>query len=91
MEIINPEQLKKLFKNYLKELSEIIKENKRRNNVIYAPFNPVTGLGSVGKRTRVHITDFAIPEQYLPETMMHIPLVKKLIKAGSIREFLKNN
>lgn len=91
MEISDPEQLKKLFKNHLKELSEIIKENKRRNNIIYAPFNPVTGLGSVGKRTRVHITDFAIPEQYLPETMMHIPLVKKLIKAGSIREFLKNN
>ena len=91
MEISNTEQLKKLFKKYLKELSEIIKENKRRNNVIYAPFNPVTGLGSVGKRTRVNITDFAIPEQYLPDTMLHIPLVKKLINAGSIREFLKNN
>lgn len=71
------------------EVNKIISENDRRNNIIHAPFNPVTGEGSIGERSRIEIDDFAIPIQWIPIEMMRIPLVKKLAKAGSIRKFLK--
>lgn len=66
----------------------ILAENDRRNEVMYAPFNPITGEGSVGERAMVCISDFAIPVQWLPVDMMEISFVRKLIKAGSIDKFL---
>lgn len=57
---------------------------------MHAPFNPVTGKGSIGERQRVHISDFAIPVQWLPVDMMTIPFVRKLVKAGSIDKFLSD-
>ena len=68
--------------------SVLLAENERRNSVMHAPFDPVTGEGSVGERVKVCISDFAIPTQWLPIEMMSIPLVKKLVKAGSIAKFL---
>lgn len=72
------------------EIARIIAENDKRNDIIYAYFNPVTGEGSVGGRVRVEIKDFAIPIQWIPIDMMKNKFVKKLIKAGSIDVFLKN-
>lgn len=57
---------------------------------MYAKFDPVTGEGSIGERVRVSIADFAIPVQWLPVEMLDIPLVKKLVKAGSIDKFLSS-
>lgn len=68
--------------------SDIIKENGKRNAAIYAKFNPITGEGSVGKRKKVEISDFPLRFQWLPSEMLHVPLVKKLIKAGSVSRFL---
>ena len=65
------------------QVNKIIKENDLRNEAIYAKFNPVTGEGSIGERTRVCISDFVMPVQWLPHTMMKIPFVKKLIHHGS--------
>jgi hypothetical protein len=70
-------------------IKAIIEENKKRNAVIYAPFNPITGLNSVGERKEITIKDFPIATQYLPVEMLKVPLVKKLIKAGSIKGLLK--
>src|SRR3712207_3735811 len=70
------------------QIRNIIKENDRRNKAIYAKFNPVTGEGSIGERTKVCLSDFVIPEQWLPNTMMKIPFLKKLIHCGSIDKFL---
>lgn len=72
------------------KIAELLAENDRRNDVMYAKFDPVTGEGSIGKRVRVSIADFAIPVQWLPVEMMDIPLVKKLVKAGSIDKFLSS-
>ena len=72
-------------------VKQILKENERRQKVIHATFNPVTGEGSIGKRTKVVIEDFPIRVQYLPNTMLHIPLVKKLIKRGSIQDFIEKD
>lgn len=67
---------------------EIIEENRRRNNEIYAQFDPITGLGSIGKRVKIEIEDFPIHTQWLPNEMMKIPLIKQIVKCGSIHRFL---
>ena len=68
----------------------ILAENARRNAEVYAVFNPISGLNSVGKRERVEIEDFPIKVQYLPVEMMRVPLVKQLIESGSIKTFLED-
>jgi hypothetical protein len=72
------------------EIAALLAENDRRNEIMFAKFDPVTGEGSIGKRVRVSIADFAIPVQWLPVEMMDIPLVKKLVKTGSIDKFLSS-
>lgn len=66
----------------------LLKENDRRNAIIYAKFDPVTGEGSIGRRVKVHISDHPQPDQWLPVRMMRIPLVKQIVEAGSIERFL---
>ena len=68
-------------------IAQMLKENERRNAEINAPFNPVTGEGSILARTHVAISDFPFPEQWLPNEMMNVPLVKGLVKAGSVEAF----
>ena len=70
-------------------IREILEENERRNNEIYAPFNPITGKGSVGERNEVVIDGFPLHTQYLPVEMTNIPLVKRLVKYGSLDAFLQ--
>lgn len=67
---------------------EILKENDRRNEIIYAKFDPITGEGSTGERVRVEIPDFIIPVQWLPQSMMQVEFVRRLVEAGSIERFL---
>ena len=69
-------------------VQDIIKENDRRNAVIYAKFDPISGYGSVGERKEVHIEDFPIQKQWLPVEMVRVPLVKQLAACGSVRKFL---
>ena len=71
-----------------KIIQEILDENTRRNAEVYAKFDPISGKGSIGQRKRVEISDFPIKVQYLPVEMLRIPLVKKLIKYGSIDALL---
>nr|DAV17381.1 MAG TPA: Terminase large subunit [Caudoviricetes sp.] len=70
------------------EAQTILKENEHRQAVIHAVFNPVTGQGSVGRRVRAVISDFPIKEQWLPKDMMRVPLVRQIVKCGSIGKFL---
>ena len=70
------------------DVQNIIALNEQRNKKINEYFNPITGEGSVGERVKVTISDFVIPEQWLPSDMLKVPLVKLLIKCGSIEKFL---
>lgn len=70
------------------EISKILAENQNRLNAIHAPFNPITGYGSIGTRFKCHIDDFPIKDQWLPISMKKTPLIRQLIKAGSIKTFL---
>lgn len=69
-------------------IDKILQENERRHALVFAPFNPITGQGSVGARTAFTIPDFPITTQYLPADMMHEPLVTALAKAGSVRRLI---
>ena len=71
-----------------KEVVNILKENNKRNADVYQWFDPISGIGSIGKRVEVHIEDFPLETQYLPVEMLNIPLVKLLMKCGSIKKFL---
>ena len=73
-----------------KEVDNILKENEKRNAAINRVFDPISGMGSIGKRAEVHIKDFPLETQYLPVEMLNIPLVKLLSKSGSIKDFLLN-
>lgn len=69
-------------------IQEIITENNRRNAEIYAKFDPVSGYGSVGERTKIIIDDFPIHTQWVPLEMMNVPLVRQLVECGSVHAFL---
>lgn len=73
-----------------KEISELVAEDKRRVKVANAPFNPITGEGSVGERTRLEISDFRLKVQYVPDSMLDVPLVKRLLKYGSFEDVYRN-
>lgn len=79
-----------LSNNMEDAIRQIIKDNDRRNEEMYALFNPITGEGSVGERVRVCISDFALPLQWLPADMMKVPFVVSLVRAGSIGCFLSD-
>lgn len=70
-------------------ISDILADDDRRNGVIYAKFDPLTGENSVGERRRVEISDFVLPVQWLPVDMLCVPFVAKLVSAGSIDMFLE--
>ena len=71
------------------EVSNLITLNHSRNAGIKSKFNPITGEGSIGERKKIVIEDFPFPVQYIPETMMRVPLVRLLVEAGSIKKFLE--
>ena len=67
----------------------IIEENERRNAEINAPFNPITGENSILEREEVRISDYPLVRQWLPKSMMKVPLVQLIVRHGSIRDFLE--
>ena len=71
-------------------ISKIIQENERRRAIVFAPFNPITGEGSIGQRVAFTVSDYPIPTQYLPVEMMDEPFVKSLSKAGSVDAFIRD-
>lgn len=71
-----------------KEVIEILKENDKRNADVYQKFDPISGIGSIGERVEVLIDGFPLETQCIPVEMLSIPLVKLLIKCGSIIKFL---
>lgn len=75
--------------NYI--IRKIIEENDRRNAEVYAKFNPITGDGSIGERKLICIDDFPIRKQYIPVDMLRVPLVKKLVKYGTIEKYLQED
>jgi intein/homing endonuclease len=66
----------------------IIKENKRRNAVLDAPYNPIVGLGSPIKRQEVTYSDINTT-MYLPVEMLNIDWVNYLAGVHSLSDVAK--
>lgn len=71
-------------------VAKLIALNRMRNAEIRSKFNPITGEGSIGERKKIEIEDFPLPVQYVPLSMLKVPLVQQLLEAGSIRKFLED-
>lgn len=71
------------------EVRAIVEENKRRLAINNAKFNPVSGFNSVGSRQFIEISDFPIRKQWIPDSMINIPLVRHLAKYGSVKRFVE--
>ena len=57
---------------------------------MHAPFDPITGEGSPGKRKEVYIEDLFPRHIRLPLPMLKNKLVRLIVKAGSIEAFCRN-
>ena len=72
-----------------KDVKIILFEDKKRDKDIHAAFNPITGEGAFLERKELVIEDFPIKKQFVPVGMLTIPLIREIIKAGSVNEFGK--
>lgn len=76
----------------VKEVEAIIQEDDRRLAAIAETFNPVSGEGSIGERVKVTIKDMpAMSEMWLPCDMMDNELVKHLVAARTIKNYIRLN
>ena len=65
------------------EINNILEENRRRNELINAPYNPVTGYGSTSiERESVFISGAPIEDMYLPVDFAKTPFVSMLSENG---------
>lgn len=75
--------------NETNAVREILRLDKERNAAIRAPFNPITGEGSIMAKDRAlfEVGQFPI-KMWLPKQMFKIPVIKKLLQAGSLSKFI---
>lgn len=72
------------------DLSDILAENRRRNALADAPFDPVSGLNAPGQRFRYGNPLLFPPVQYLPVTMREEPVLRRLEEEPSPAPSLVN-
>ena len=66
-------------------IKDIISQNKKRNDIINQPYNPITGLNAVGIRKFVHVENSPIPGMYLPiEMIKENKWIRLFIKYGLV-------
>ena len=79
--------------DFEKVYEEFLAENKKRWKRLEANYNPVTGEGLAElmgeKRVLLTVSDYAIPEQWVPEEMMSNKFIKELARAGSIKKYIE--
>ena len=57
--------------NFKTSISSILEENDRRNLTLNTPYNPITGVGCIGPRTRVDASHLGFgAEVWLPDAML---------------------
>lgn len=64
--------------------SDILAEDDRRLKTLSRRFDPVSGYNSTGSRRMLQLSDFILPQQWLPASMAGLPLVESLARCGSI-------
>lgn len=73
--------------------NQFLEENEKRWKRLRAEYDPVTGEGVAeltgNKRYKLEISDYAIPVQWVPKSMMENKLIKEVQKAGSIEKYIE--
>ena len=73
--------------------NQIIAENEKRWERLRADYDPVTGKGLPellgGEWVKLEISDFAVPEQWVPKAMMENKMIQDIVKAGSIEKYIR--
>lgn len=73
-------------------IEKILAENDARWVKLRAEYDPVTGEGleelTGMKRVTLSIPDFAIPVQKVPPEMMKNKMIREIVKAGSIKDYI---
>ena len=69
-------------------LKELVAENRKRNYEMFEGFNPWTGRGCPGKRTKVSITGFPLKSFLMPNRCWRNEMWKKIRKYNDIDKFL---
>lgn len=76
-------------------INSLLEENDRRVRRLQADYNPVTGEGLAEllgmERVKIHISDYAIPDQWVPREVAENKLVKAIIRAGGIDKFIQKH
>lgn len=70
-------------------VDDIISLDDKRLHALHAPFNPITGEGSIGDRVPFRLPGFPLTEQFLPRQMMDVPMVRMMQQAGSLEAFVE--
>lgn len=75
------------------EIRELVDENHSRRQVIYGPYDQLTGLGCYGfnEGLRVHIVipDCIIPEMWVMRETLETGIFHEVLRYGSIRRFIE--
>lgn len=64
------------------EIRKMLRENEKRQAVMQAAFNPMTGKDSTGERFLYRLDGYHLEEQWLPVEMKDEPFLKDLSKNG---------
>lgn len=71
-------------------MSKILEENKRRNQILDAHYDPILGIGSSIKRQVFEIADFEHKIR-LPLSMMNLPWMQQLAEKGNMKDFIRKD
>jgi len=72
------------------EVDKILKENEARWERLRSKYDPITGKDApcAEKRVKLTIPDYAIPEQWVPESMMKNKFIRELRRCKTIEKLL---
>lgn len=71
-------------------MSLILQENKRRNAILDAEYNPYLGIGSTIERQQIILNDYDL-DLWLPVSMMNIEWIQKLAEKRNVKDFINKH
>ena len=71
------------------DIPSIISENKKRVDKLFAPYDPILGIGSPLKREKLVLDE--IGEFYLPVEFFSSAMGEEFAKSGSLHRFMERN
>lgn len=72
-------------------VEEIVRENRKRHDMMFGEYDPVTGIGcyGFGNRVCVEIADMIFPRMFVPNKCLDNMLFGEVVKLGSVRKYIE--